>query len=163
MIRKILLPLDGSALAERAIGPALEFGKMSGAEVLLLKVIPGPWLQTPEAGSSEEYRIAVETADKAATYLDQVASRFAGESVRTRILVPCGEPYAEILRIAHNEDVDFIVMATHGGTQLERATIGTTAEKVLYTTKRPVFLVKGEKSRIAHHIDEGEVFRLPAQ
>jgi nucleotide-binding universal stress UspA family protein len=163
MFRKILIPLDGSALAERAIDPAVDFGKMAGAEVLLLRVIPGPWLQTPEGGGAEEYRIAVESQNQAAAYLEKVASRFAGESVKTRILVPCGEPYSEILRAAHNEDVDFIVMATHGGTPLERATIGTTAEKVLYATKRPVFLVKPERGRIAHHIDEGEVFRVPTQ
>jgi nucleotide-binding universal stress UspA family protein len=158
MFRKILLPLDGSLESERAIDPAMEFGKSTGAEILLLRVIPPPWLQTPEAGPAEEYKLAAENAGKAAAYLEKVASRFAGESVKTRILVPCGEAHSEILRAAHDEDVDFIVMTTHGGTALERALLGSTAEKVVWTTRRPVFLVKPEKGRIAHHIDEAEVF-----
>ncbi len=158
MFRKILLALDGSIESERAIDPALEIGKSTGAEVLLLRIIPPPWLQTPEAGPAEEYNVAVEAARKATAYLEMVASRFAAESVKTRILVPCGEAHSEILRAAHNEDVDFIVMTTHGGTALERTLLGSTAEKVMWTTRRPVFLVKPEKGRIAHHIDEAEAF-----
>ena len=68
-----------------------------------------------------------------------------------------GEPHAEILAAAHREDVDCIVMSTHGGTALSRVLLGSTAEKVVYTTKRPVLLIK-PKEVLAAHLDEGEVF-----
>ncbi len=157
MFKKILLTLDGSALAERGIDPALAFGKMSGAEVLLLRVVPELSEKVPEAGT-EQYTEFSERMVRATAYLETVASRFAGESVKTRILVSAGLPHSEILRTAHNEDVDFLVMTTHGGTALARALLGSTTEQVMLRTKRPVFLVKPEKIHAARHLDETEVF-----
>ncbi len=157
MFRKILLPLDGSAMSERAIDPAGEMAKGSGAEVLLLKVVPSPLGKAPEAGQTEESKAFLESVNRSKAYLEKIAARLAGLSVKTRILVPSGEPHSEILAAAHKEDVDCIVMSTHGGTALARALLGSTAEKVVYTTKRPVMLVKPEKV-IAAHLDEGDVF-----
>jgi nucleotide-binding universal stress UspA family protein len=157
MFKKILLTLDGSALAERAIDPALAIGKMAGAEVVLLRVVPELSEKVPEAGT-EQYAEFSERVARAAAYLEKVASRFTGEAVKTRIMVPAGQPYSEILRAAHDEDVDFLVMTTHGGTALERALLGSTTEQVMLRTKRPVFLVKPEKIHAARHLDETEVF-----
>jgi len=163
MFNKILLPLDGSALAERAIDQAEDLGKMSGAEILLLRVVPAPLGKAPESGQAEESKAFAESVSRAKAYLEKVAGRLAGKSVKTRILVPSGEAHIEILRAAHNEDVDCIVMSTHGGTALERALLGSTAEKVVYTTKRPVFLVKPEKIQAARHLDETETFAGPVK
>ena len=95
--------------------------------------------------------------NRSTAYLGKIAARLGAISVKSRILVPSGEPYAEILAAAHKEDVDCIVMSTHGGTALARALLGSTAEKVVYTTKRPVFLVKPEKIHAAR-IEEGDIF-----
>jgi len=158
MFKKILLPLDGSAMAERAIESAEEMAKSSGAELLLLRVVPAPLGKAPEAGPTEEYKVFTEGVNRAKAYLEKIAGRLAGKAVKSRILIPSGEAHVEILRAAHNEDVDFIVMTTHGGTALERALLGSTAEKVVYTTKRPVFLVKPEKIQTARHVDEAEIY-----
>ena len=147
MFKKILVPLDGSALAERAIEQVEKMAEGSGVEVILLKVVPAPLGKTPEAGQMEESK----------AYLERIATRLGAISVKSRILVPSGEPYVEILTAAHKEDVDCIVMSTHGGTALARALLGSTAEKVVYTTKRPVFLVKPEKIHAAR-LEEGDVF-----
>ncbi|MBE0569698.1 MAG: universal stress protein [Deltaproteobacteria bacterium] len=157
MFKKILLPLDGSAMSERAVEAAEELAKGSGAEVLLLKVVPSPLGKAPEAGQAEESRAFNESVSRSKAYLEKIASRLNGKSVKSRILIPSGEPYAEILAAAHKEDVDCIVMSTHGGTALARALLGSTAEKVVYTTKRPVMLIK-PKEVLAAHLDEGEVF-----
>ena len=158
MFKKILLPLDGSALAERAIDPVEMMAAASGAEVLLLRIVPAPLGKSPEAGQAEESKAFTEGAALAKGYLEKVAARLAGKSVKSRILVSSGDPPSEILRVAHKEDVDFIAMTTHGGTALERALLGSAAEKVVYTTKRPVFLVKPEKIHAARNITEGEIF-----
>ena len=157
MFKKILLPLDGSAMSERAVDAAEEMAMGSGGEVLLLKVVPSPLGKAPEAGQAEESKAFTESVNRSKAYLEKFAARFAGKSVKSRILVPSGEPYAEILAAAHKEDVDCIVMSTHGGTALARALLGSTAEKVVYTTKRPVLLIK-PKEVLAAHLDEGEVF-----
>lgn len=157
MFKKILLPLDGSPLSERAIDPAEEMAKGSGAEVLLIKVVPSPLGKAPEAGQAEASKALAESVSRSKAYLEKIAFRLGGKSVKSRILIPSGEPYSEILAAAHKEDVDCIVMSTHGGTALARALLGSTAERVVYTTKRPVLLVKPEKIHAAR-IEEGDVF-----
>ena len=157
MFKKILLPLDGSALAERAIDQVEKMAQGTDAEVLLLKVVPAPLGKTPEAGQVEESKAFAESVDRSMAYLGKIAARLAAVSIKPRILVPSGEPYAEILAAAHKEDVDCIVMSTHGGTALARTLLGSTAERVVYTTKRPVFLVKPEKIHAAR-VEEGDIF-----
>lgn len=157
MFKKILVPLDGSALAERAIDQVEKMAEGSGAEVLLLRVVPAPLGKVPEAGQMEESKAFADSVNKATAYLEGIATRLGAIFLKSRILVPTGEPYVEILTAAHKEDVDCIVMSTHGGTALARALLGSTAEKVVYTTKRPVFLVKPEKIHAAR-VEEGEIF-----
>ena len=157
MFNKILVPLDGSALAERAIDQVEKMAKGSVAEVLLLKVVPAPLGKAPEAGQVEELKAYAENVARATAYLERIATRLGAISVKSRILVTSGEPYAEIIAAAHKEDVDCIVMSTHGGTALARVLLGSTAEKVVYTTKRPVFLDKPEKIHAAR-VEEGDVF-----
>jgi nucleotide-binding universal stress UspA family protein len=157
MFKKILVPLDGSALAERAIEQVEKMGKESVAEALLLRVVPAPLGKAPEAGQIEESKAYAEAAGRATAYLEKIAERLAAISVKTRILVASGEPHAAILAVAHKQDVDCIVMSTHGGTGLERTLLGSTAERVVYTTKRPVFLVKPATIHAAR-VEEGDVF-----
>ena len=157
MFKKILVPLDGSALAERAVDQVEKMAEGSGAEAILLKVVPARIGRVPEAGQTEESKAAEESVRRATAYLEKIATRLGAVSVKTRIQVAFGEPHDGILAAAHKEDVDCIVMSTHGGTALARALLGSTAEKVVYTPKRPVFLVKPEKIHPAR-IEEGDIF-----
>jgi len=61
MFKKILVPLDGSALAERAIDQVEKMAKGSDAEVILLKVVPSPLGKAPEAGQMEESKAFAES------------------------------------------------------------------------------------------------------
>jgi nucleotide-binding universal stress UspA family protein len=158
MYSKILVPLDGSALAERAVKEAAEIARGTGAELILLKVVQVPLSKVPEAGESEEIKSVQEIAAKARIYLDGIASRYAKDSIKIQAVVLEGPAAAAILGYAHDKDVDVIVMSTHGRTGLSKALMGSVAEQVVLTTKRPVMLVKPEKFRTAHHVDEGEVF-----
>lgn len=142
---KILVPLDGSELAERALEQAEKIAKALGHEVILFQVIQNPLASAPEAGPAAEEQATLDTIDKAGAYLKSIASGLEGKGIKTRVEVREGSPYAGILGMAHKEDVDFIVMSTHGRTGLTRALMGSVAEKVVYTTKRPVMLVKPEK------------------
>jgi nucleotide-binding universal stress UspA family protein len=157
MFKKILVPLDGSALAERAIEQVEKMVEGTGAEVLLLRVVPAPLATAPEAGQIEESKAFDDVVGRATAYLEKIGKRITAISAKSRVLVSSGEPYAGILAAAHKEDVDCIVMSTHGGTALARTLLGSTAERVVYTTKRPVFLVKPEKIHAAR-MEEGDIF-----
>jgi nucleotide-binding universal stress UspA family protein len=142
---KILVPLDGSALSERAIEPAEKIAKGIGYEVVLFRVIDTRLETTLEAEPEEERRAASGIIEKATTYLEGIASRIEGKGIKTRIEVGVGYPHMAILALADKEDAEFIIMSTHGRTGISRALMGSVAEKVVYSTKRPVMLVKPEK------------------
>lgn len=142
---KILVPLDGSKLAERAVEQAEKIAKALSYELILFQVIQNPLAHAPEAGPAAEEQATLDTIDKTNAYLKSIASGLEGKGIKTRVEVGEGPPYARILGLAHKEDVDFIIMSTHGRTGLTRALMGSVAEKVVYTTKRPVMLVKPEK------------------
>jgi nucleotide-binding universal stress UspA family protein len=158
MYKKILVPLDGSALAERALNHAVEIARGTGAELILLEVVTPPLAAVPEAGFTEEIRSVQEVAAQSKAYLNMLASRATREGVRVRIVILEGAADGAILGYAHEEDVDIIVMSTHGRTGLSRALMGSIAEKVMLTTKRPVMLVKPERFPLERHVDEAETF-----
>src|SRR5690554_1203252 len=118
MFRKILVPLDGSELAERALRPAVEVAAASGAELVLLSVAvleervvagaDGYGLLWPDQ-SQERYRNELES------YLNSIMQEkiaLAVDDVRPLVLE--GDAAATIVDTALVEDVDLIVMSTHG-------------------------------------------------
>ena len=157
MYAKVLVPLDGSALAERAIPHAVEIARGTGAEIILLRVVQVPLSKYPEAGQKEELNSIRETAAQARAYLDVVAARVRKEGVKVRSEVLEGAADGAILGFAPNEDVDILVMSTHGRTGLSKALMGSVAEQVMHTTKRPVMLVKPERV-VTKTIEEVDVF-----
>jgi nucleotide-binding universal stress UspA family protein len=74
MYARILVPLDGSALAERALPHAGGIGRATGAEVILLQVVQAPLGDAPEAGQTEEDRAIREAAVEALSYLGTIKS-----------------------------------------------------------------------------------------
>ncbi len=159
MYRKILVPLDGGELAERAIQQAEEIAKATEAEVILFHVGQNPIRTVPiAAGQTEVTKATQNVVDKAGGYLEKMASPLKAKGIKVRCEVEVGEPTGRILGKAHKEDVDLIVMSTHYEGELHKLVTGSIAEKVLLGTKRPVLLVKPERVAIVHHVDEQETF-----
>ena len=142
MFSKILVPLDGSSLSEKALDPAVEMASKNDSEIILLEAVQDSLVAVPEARyhvpPKEVYRSAVMSMQ----YLRNIASRLRMEGIRVRCHVLEGDPCSSILSYAHNEDVDVIVMSTHGRSGLSRMVMGSVASKVATTTHRPVVLVK---------------------
>lgn len=145
MYTKILVPLDGSALAERALTHAEKIAKGTGAELILMQAVGIPLADAPEAGPSEETKAFTEEVESARAYLESVAGRLRKEGLPVRNVVARGAADSEILGFAHRENVDILVMSTHGRSGLSKLLMGSVAQKVMLTTKRPVMLVKPER------------------
>ena len=157
MFSKILVPLDGTELGELAIQQAEEIGSLAKAEIIFFQVVQNPIRSVPlAAGQKEETKATQEGTDRAGAYLQKVASPLKAKGIKVRCDVEVGEPTGKILAKANKENVDLIVMSTHRHGELYKLVLGNIAEKVLRGTTRPVLLVKPEKIRIAHHIDEQE-------
>ena len=158
MYTKILVPLDGSALGERTLPHISEIARGTGAEVILMQVVQAPLGDAPEAGQSEENRAIQEAAADAHAYLEEIARKLGEEGcAKVRHDVVEGPPAEGILRHAHKEDVDLVIMSTHGRSGVSKLLMGSVAEKVMLTTKRPVMLVKPERSR-KERVEEVDAF-----
>lgn len=146
MYSKILVPLDGSQLAERALEPALEIARATDAEIILLEAVQDSLAPVPEARYHVPAREAYRSAITSMKYLREIAARLRPEARKVRWHVEEGDPIDVILSFAHRQDVDVIVISTHGRTGLSWLVKGSRAEKVALTTHRPVMLVKPDRS-----------------
>jgi len=161
MYEKILVPLDGSALAERAIRHAQEIARGARSEILLLQAVNLPMPVVPEAILVPDGKWLAEGRKEAALYLEGIAAPLRAKGVRVRTLLDDRPPADAILHVAAREEVDLIVMSTHGRGGISRLLMGSVAESVFRATSRTVMLVKPERPAVATHADEGLHFNIP--
>jgi nucleotide-binding universal stress UspA family protein len=148
MYRKILVPLDGSALAERAIWHAGEIAKGTDAEILLLQAVYVPMPVVPETALLAEGMMIEEVARGATEYLNRVAEELRVEGRRVRTIMEERPPADAILHVADQEQVDLIVMSTHGRSGLSRLMMGSIAESVLRHTHQTIMFIKPERAAL---------------
>jgi nucleotide-binding universal stress UspA family protein len=142
MYKQILVPLDGSALAERILPHVQAIAKATGAKVLLFRVASSaPAAMAAEAPTEARKMLEAEQA-RAAKYLDGVAKRLKDAGVTTKVEVSVGEPAVEIVMAAEKEKADLIAIMSHGVTGLSHFDMGSVAEKVVEASPRPVLLVR---------------------
>ena len=143
MYRHMLVPLDGSELAEAVFPYAGEIAASLKLDRLtLLHVIP-----PEEKNLVVLHQGYIERAAETVGNLCRDSQRTKGgaacaEKVQSRGVLATGHPAEEILRYAEDNDVDIILMATHGRTGVQRWTMGSIADKVLRASKVPVWLIR---------------------
>lgn len=138
LLEHVLVPLDGSALAESVLEPALDLMRLWEGRCTLLRVVEAN--AAPTAGRPDRPRPSEEEREAAArAYLDKIAERlrYEGVSVQTRVVVA---PHAApaILEEAQIQRCDFIALATHGRGGLRRMLLGSIADKVIRGSPLPV-------------------------
>lgn len=143
--RHILVPLDGSALAEQILEHAMALGRPTGARYTLLRTTPltPPSLSMRVAATGIMDEVALAARHEAQTYLEEIAQRLrgCGMTVQTRI---CGadQPAVAILEEARQCGADLIALATHGYGGLTRLFVGSVADKVLRGADVPVLVYR---------------------
>ncbi len=139
-LRKVLVPLDGSPLAERALGH-LSYFDLSSAEVQLLMVRHAP----PPVWSELDLDVHIPDPDsnqpRALEYLESLATALRAGGLRVSLDSPRGDIAGIILERA--EDCDLIVMTSRGRTGLKRWLYGSVAEKVVRYAPCPVHILGG--------------------
>ena len=161
MYEKILVPLDGSALAERAILHAREIARGTRSEILLMQAVNFPLPVVPEAVLVPDACWLAEAKKEAARYLEGIAEPLREAGMRVRTLLDERPPADAILHVARREEADLIVMSTHGRGGISRMLMGSVAESVFRATSRTVMLVKPERPAIETHVDEGMFLHIP--
>jgi nucleotide-binding universal stress UspA family protein len=149
MYRKILVPLDGSELAECVL-PHLETVARgcSVVEIVLLRVCDAPNILAdyPESkGKSWEKhveRMTTNAQKQCSIYLGGMEKQLRDQGFSVKVESRLGKPAEEIINYTNQSDVDLIVMASHGRSGVSRWAYGSVADKVLRSTCVPVLLVK---------------------
>jgi nucleotide-binding universal stress UspA family protein len=139
MYRKIVVPLDGSELAECVLPHVEGIAKSVGAEVDLVRVIPH--LSAAYAVEIAEDVIGKERAE-VDRYLDKVAKGLEAKGIKVEKCVHEGHPAEEIAIHAERSGCDLIVIATHGRSGPSRWAYGSVTDKVLRTSCVPIMMVR---------------------
>ena len=140
---KLLVPLDGSELAESALDEALSLSHALGAEVTLLQVIALPEDLVRHGAIvislDEQWEVL---KDRALCYLNSVRNRPEWQRTASQVVVEMGNPAEKILDYCQQHKIERIVMATHGRTGINRWVFGSVADKVLRAADCTVVLVR---------------------
>lgn len=151
MLKRILVPLDSSKLAETALPYAQQIIE-EGGQISLLMVVERIDIFAPNENAPllvpEVRNLAAEKEDviqkHAQDYLTRIATEIPGTNLKVETTVQFGKPADEIVDFAENILTDIIVMSTHGRTGLSRWLLGSVTQKVLSASPCPVYIVPGK-------------------
>lgn len=137
MFKKILVPLDGSTLAEGIIPRVEWLAKIHDAEVTLLRVAVA---HTFPGMDPIQHQVAV--VREAEEYLAQVQENLRSVGVKTQAVVRYGHEAQEIVEHTKDRDFDLIAMSTHGRTGISQFVLGSVASKVIHMATVPILLCR---------------------
>ena len=144
MYKRILLPLDGSSLAEQAIPHAIAQAKSFQAELILLKAY------LPITEKPAIYREAIEKAEElvrmsAKDYLERVGASIRDRGIKVETVVIDGVSHEAIIQFAEEQAVDLIVISSRGQSGFNRWIMGSVADRVIRGTSIPVLMIQAFK------------------
>ncbi|MDO8473035.1 MAG: universal stress protein [Dehalococcoidia bacterium] len=128
MLKKILVPLDGSALSEAALPYAAQIAAKTGSQVVLLHVNGTAY------DSGERMR---------QLYMEKLSETLGLHALTVHL---AGNAAERIIDYAGEAGIDLIVMTTHGETGAKRWALGSVADKVVRSSRHPVFLVRSRET-----------------
>lgn len=142
MYKRLLVPLDGSRLAEGILPFILQVAHPLALEVVLVYVVT-PIAPPAIEGMTHFTVYDVEARmNEAREYLAPVAADLRRQGVRVTSDVRHGEPVAEIVTVARDSQADIIAMTTHGRSGFSRFLLGSVAEAVLRQAEVPVLMMR---------------------
>jgi nucleotide-binding universal stress UspA family protein len=145
MYKKILVPLDGSELAECVLPhvQAAASGSDRGKVVLLRIVEPLPAGTPPAVDFEVVQKAGVREAEK---YLARIQAKLSKEGFNVEVEVLTGRPAETITDFVQREKVDLVALATHGRSGISRWVFGSVADKLVRSLSVPVLLIRPEGS-----------------
>ncbi|MGQ9545742.1 MAG: universal stress protein [Dehalococcoidia bacterium] len=141
MYQKILVPLDGSDVAECVLPHVKAIALGCGTQaILLLRIIEPIPAETPPATDFEAVQKA--SAKAAQKYLAKIKAQLSKEGLNVKAKVLTGRPADTIADFAQREKVDLIVVATHGRSGITRWLFGSVADRLVRSSPAPVLVIR---------------------
>jgi nucleotide-binding universal stress UspA family protein len=153
MFSKILVPLDGSELSEKALAMAQTLASSSDTSLYLLQVISLEPALDARRGSSGESITVLEMAQDAArrlievqtargkAYLEGLAMQLQKAGIHVTTVLREGAADENIVEYAKEQDIDLIVMSTHGRSGFKRFFVGSVTDRVIRSGETPVLVL----------------------
>lgn len=142
-IKKVLVPIDFSDYSKSALKYAISLTKIFNAEIILIYVVE-PVIYPPDFSMGQ---IAIPTVtsewdERAKDELNKLAKTEFTDAANVKTIVKTGKPFVEIIETAREENIDLIIIATHGHSGVEHILFGSTAEKVVRKAPCPVLTLR---------------------
>jgi len=161
MFENIMVPLDGSLLAERALSPAANIAEAMQAKLTLLRVVPQFALLAADPTLYEEMNRMGE--DESLSYLRSKAGEL-DLAIQVEVAGESGQPADVIIRYAETHGIDLIMMSSHGRSGLNRWIYGSVAERILRRAPCTTAIINarvaessGEQKKILIPLDGSEL------
>ena len=149
MVSRILVPTDGSKIAQQAARYAVNLAKKVKADILLLSVIDiklfTPSQAIPAIASPTHLiePIADYLRQAAKTYMEEIEKLCKKSNIRSKVIMRLGHPVEEIIKEAKKSKADIIIMGSHGKSAIKAAVLGSTTFGVIQKDiKIPVLIVR---------------------
>ena len=149
MYQRILIATDGSDLSRKAVTSGISLAKLTGAELVALKVVPRYPVSYFEGGGSvaaaakEVAQIEQQWADDALAVAEAVKTSAEAAGVKAKAVIVTSDLIAEsIIATAKKHECDLIVMASHGRRGLKRLLLGSETQHVLTHSHIPVLVLR---------------------
>lgn len=133
MFKTILIPLDGSGLAEAALEHGEVLARKFNSRIILLRVCTAAPQLDPVSG-----------LDSRQIYLEQVAKGLRESSLEVETRLQKGDPGRVIIEMAETTEIDLVILSSHGRTGLARWVYGSVAEKILHEARCPMMLIRAQ-------------------
>jgi nucleotide-binding universal stress UspA family protein len=140
-MKKILVPLDGSALAETALATAMTLARRWPAELVAVRAI-NPFVSVPAGTPDLALRLNEAEKEAAGEYLESISRKLEKAGLRNLTLMAFGEPISHVVKLARARRAGLVCLASHGRTGLSRWLLGSVAEGIMRQSPCPVLVCR---------------------
>jgi nucleotide-binding universal stress UspA family protein len=140
MYSRILVPLDGSATAELALPHAIALAKLSGAKLVLLRVIE-PFPPVRSMSPADLRAVKSQAIEWAEEYFERLAGPLHDQEIDAETIIMEGRAGVQIAQFAEENEIDLILLSSRGRTGITRWLMGSVADRVIRGASIPVLLV----------------------
>ena len=147
--KKIVVPIDGSGWSERAIPHACDIAVNNEGEVILLHVFKPPAYEyTDQLAIAGDTEYVTQMREEMKQHLTGLRNQLRGQNVEARVqFIEATGVANQICDYVNDQDVDLVVMSTHGRSGLARFLFGSVANKVVQGVNVPVMLIRPDKEQ----------------
>jgi universal stress protein A len=154
-LKRILLPVDFSESSRKAMHYAISFARQFNAEVLLLHVIEAALPPPPQTVAFDSIALNASLREEAARHLSRWRKEIVSQASVKAVVRDGPNAYHEIVSAASENNVDLIILGTHGRTGVAHWFIGSTAERVVRHAPCPVLVVREHEHDFVAETESG--------